>query len=47
MGAVHVSAERGVSGGMNGGNPREEMVPALVSEITHDFRPTYVRQPVR
>lgn len=47
MGAVHVSAERGVSGGMSGGNPREEMVPALVNEITHDFRPTYVRQPVR
>jgi len=36
-----------VSGGMSGGNPREEMVPALVNEITHDFRPTYVRQPVR
>jgi len=47
MGAVHVSAERGISGGMSGSNPREEMVPALVSEITHDFRPTYVRQPVR
>jgi hypothetical protein len=47
MGTLHVSAERGVSGGMNGGNPREQMVPALVSEITHDFRPTYVRQPVR
>ena len=47
MGAVHVSAERGVSGGMNGGNPREEMVPALVNEITQDFRPTYVRQPAR
>ena len=47
MGTVHVSAEHGVSGGMSGGNPREEMVPALVSEITHDFRPTYVRQPAR
>src|SRR5581483_1107115 len=47
MGAVHLSAERGISGGMSGSNPREEMVPALVSEITHDFRPTYVRQPVR
>jgi len=47
MGAVHVSAERGISGGRSGSNPREEMVPALVSEITHDFRPTYVRQPVR
>jgi hypothetical protein len=47
MGSVHLSAERGVSGGMSGGNPREEMVPALVNEITHDFRPTYVRQPVR
>ena len=47
VGAVHVSAERGVSGGMNGGNPREDMVPTLVNEITQDFRPTYVRQPVR
>ena len=47
MGAVHVSAEHGVSGGMSSGNPREEMVPTLVNEITHDFRPTYVRQPVR
>ena len=47
MGAVHVSAERGVTGGMNGGNPREEMVPALVNEITQDFRQTYVRQPAR
>lgn len=46
-GAVHVSAERGVSGAMSGSNAREEMVPTLVHEITHDFRPTYVRQPAR
>jgi len=30
---------------MSQANPREEMVPTLVHEITHDFRPTYVRQP--
>ena len=46
LGAVSVS-EQGVSGGMRNANPREEMVPTLVYEITHDFRPTYVRQPVR
>jgi hypothetical protein len=47
IGAVHISAERGVSGSMSQSNPREEMVPTLVQEITNDFRPTYVRQAVR
>ena len=44
MGSVSVSAEHGVSGGMRNSDPREEMVPALVREVTQDFRPTTVRQ---
>ncbi len=44
LGALSVS-EGGVSGGMHNSNPREEMLPTLVYEITHDFRPTSVRQP--
>jgi hypothetical protein len=44
LGALSVS-EQGVSGGMRNSNPREEMVPTLVYEITHDFRPSSVRQP--
>lgn len=46
LGGVSVS-EQGVSGGMHNSNPREEMLPTLVYEITHDFRPTSVRQPAR
>jgi hypothetical protein len=46
LGAVSVS-EQGVSGGLRNANPREEMVPTLVYEITHDFRPSSVRQPAR
>ena len=45
VGSLKLSADYGVSGGMSQANPREEMVPTLVHEITHDFRPTYVRQP--
>ncbi|HYY59775.1 MAG TPA: hypothetical protein VE756_00130 [Burkholderiales bacterium] len=44
LGAVSVS-EQGVSGGMRNANPRAEMVPTLVYEVTHDFRPSAVRQP--
>jgi hypothetical protein len=44
LGNLSVSAERGVSGGLSQNNPREEMVPALVYQITHDFRPTTARQ---
>jgi hypothetical protein len=47
LGAVSVSAERGVSGGMSGSNPREDMVPSLVYQVTHDFRPSTVREPAR
>ncbi len=45
LGGVNVSAEHGVSGGITTSNPRDEMVPALVYQLTHDFRPTAVRQP--
>jgi hypothetical protein len=43
IGTLSVSAERGVSGNMKA-NPREEMVPSLVYQLTHDFRPTSVRE---
>lgn len=44
LGALSVSAERGVSGGMSKSNPREEMVPSLVFQLTHDFRPSTRRE---
>jgi hypothetical protein len=44
LGALSVSGERGLSGGMSNSNPREEMVPALVHQLTHDFRPSTVRE---
>ena len=47
IGGVRVSAEQGVSGGMRGSDPREGMLPVLVYQLTHDFRPTTVRQPAR
>ncbi len=47
IGRVSVSAERGVSAAASKSNPREEMVPALVYQLTHDFRPSSVRQPAR
>lgn len=47
MGGVRVSAEQGVSGGMRDANPREAMLPALVYELTHDFRATTQRRPAR
>lgn len=43
IGHVNVS-EYGVSGSMTKSDPREEMVPALVYQLTHDFRPTTERQ---
>lgn len=46
VGRIRVSAERGVSAKMNQSNSHAEMVPPLVYEITHDFRPTSVRQRV-
>ena len=43
VGRVNLS-EQGISGSMTKSDPREEMVPALVYQITHDFRPTSERQ---
>jgi hypothetical protein len=47
LGRVNVSAEHGVSGAMSKSDPREEMVPALVYQVTQDFRPSTVRQPAK
>jgi hypothetical protein len=47
IGRLSVSAERGVRAAASQSNPREEMVPALVYQLTHDFRPSSVRQPAR
>jgi hypothetical protein len=47
IGRVSVSAERGVRAEASHSNPREEMIPALVYQLTHDFRPSSVRQPAR
>jgi hypothetical protein len=48
IGRVSVSAERGVSAAASkSSNPREEMMPTLVYQLTHDFRPSTVRQPAR
>jgi hypothetical protein len=44
IGRLNVSAEHGVSGALNKSNPRHDMVPALVYQLTHDFRPSSVRQ---
>jgi hypothetical protein len=43
---VQVS-DHGVSGAMRQGNPQEAMLPTLVHHLTHDFRPSTARQPVR
>jgi len=47
LGSVSVSAEHGVSGSVSKSNPRDEMVPALVYQLTHDFRASSVRQPAK
>ena len=47
IGRVSVSAERGVRAEASKSNPRQEMIPALVYQLTHDFRPTSVRQPAQ
>ena len=46
VGRVNVS-EQGISGSMTKSDPREEMVPALVYQLTHDFRPPAERQPAK
>jgi hypothetical protein len=45
LGNLTVSAEHGVSGSVSKSNPRDEMVPALVYQLTHDFRPGTERRP--
>lgn len=47
VGRVSVSAERGVRAEASKSNPRQEMIPALVYQLTHDFRPSSVRQPAQ
>jgi hypothetical protein len=47
IGGLSVTAEQGVSAAVSKSNPRDEMVPALVYQLTHDFRPSSVRQPAR
>jgi len=47
IGTLSVSAERGVSAEMGKSDPRADMVPALVYQLTHDFRPSSVRQPAK
>src|SRR5262249_3984739 len=46
VGRVNVS-EQGISGSMTKSEPREEIGPALVYQITHDFRPTTERRPAQ
>jgi hypothetical protein len=46
IGRVNVS-EQGVSAAMSKSDPREEMVPALVYQLTYDFRPTSERRPAK
>ena len=46
VGRLNVS-EQGISGSMTKSDPREEMVPALVYQLTHDFRPTTERRPAK
>ena len=47
IGGVSVSSQHGVSGGTGAANPREAMLPALVYQLTHDFRPSTTRQPAK
>jgi len=47
VGHVNVSADQGVSGTLRNSDPREEMLPALVSNLTQDLRPTSIRQQVK
>jgi hypothetical protein len=44
LGGVAMSADRGVSVGVKSSDARSEMVPALVYQLTRDFRSTTVRQ---
>jgi hypothetical protein len=44
LGTLSLSAARGLSGSVASANPREEMLPPLVYHLTHDFRPSTVRE---
>ena len=46
LGALSVSAERGVNGGMGESDPQEAMLPSLIYQLGRDFRPTTARQTV-
>ena len=46
IGRVNVS-ENGLSGSITKSDPREEMVAALVYQLTYDFRPTTERRPAK
>lgn len=48
IGGVRVSADQGISGSVSTkADPRRDMVPALIYQLTHDFRPSSVRQPAK
>ena len=48
IGGVRVSADQGISGSVSTkADPRRDMVPALVYQLTHDFRPSSVGQPAK
>ena len=47
VGRVNVSGDQGVSGALRNADPREEMLPSLLSNLTQDFRPGTVRQQVK
>ena len=44
LSSLNVSAQRGVSGSLAKTDPREEMLTTLVYHLTHDFRPSSVRE---
>jgi hypothetical protein len=41
---LSISSQQGISGSTRNENPQEEMLPALLLNLTPDFRPTSVRQ---
>ena len=48
IGGVRVSGDQGISGSVSTkADPRRDMVPALIYQLTHDFRPSSVRQPAK
>ena len=41
---LNISSQQGISGSTGNANPQAEMLPSLIVNLTHDFRPTSVRQ---